>query len=51
MVEAMAISHFIAGAHKCLIDEFPHTRADPYERILRWQKMNAYELVAKDEDL
>ena len=51
VVEAMAITHFIAGAHKCLINEFPHTRAGPFERFLRWQRHNAPELVEKDEDL
>ena len=51
IVEAMAITHFIAGAHKCLINEFPNTRAGPLERFLRWQRMNAPELVARDEDL
>ena len=51
LVEAMAISHFIAGAHKCLINEFPHTRAGPFERFLRWQRTNAPALVALDEDL
>ena len=51
LVEVMAISHFIAGAHKCLINEFPNTRAGPFERFLRWQRLNAPELVARDEDL
>lgn len=51
LVEAMAISHFNAGAHKCLINEFPHTRADPFERFLRWQRTNAFVLVARDVDL
>ena len=51
LVEAMAITHFIAGAHKCLINEFPYTRAGPFERFLRWQRLNAPELVARDEDL
>ena len=51
IVEAMAITHFIAGAHKCLINEFPNTRAGPLERFLRWQRVNAPELVARDEDL
>jgi hypothetical protein len=36
LVEAMALTHFIAGAHKCLINEFPYTRADPFEMFLRW---------------
>lgn len=30
LVEVMAISHFIVGAHKCLINEFPNTRAGPF---------------------
>ena len=51
VVEAMAITHFIAGAHKCLINEFPHTQAGPFEQFLWWQRLNAPELVEKDEDL
>lgn len=51
LVEAMALTHFIAGAHKCLINEFPYTRAGPFERFLRWQRLHAPELVARDEDL
>lgn len=51
IVEAMAITHFIAGAHRCLINEFPHTRAGPFERFLKWQRLNAPEFVEKDEDL
>ena len=51
LVEAMAITHFIAGAHKCLINEFPNTRAGPFERFLRWQRLHAPELVARDEDV
>ena len=51
LVEAMSITHFITGAHKCLINEFPNTRAGPFERFLRWQRLHAPELVAKDEDL
>ena len=51
LVEVMAISHFIAGAHKCLINEFPNTRAGPFERFLRWQRLHAPELVARDEDV
>jgi len=47
----MAITHFIIGTHKCSINEFPNTRAGPFERFLRWQRLNAPELVAKDEDL
>ena len=51
MVEAMALTHFIAGAHKCLINEFPHTRAGPFERFLRWQRHNAPGVVEQDDDL
>ena len=51
LVEAMAITHFIACAHKCLIKEFPYTRAWLFERFLRWQRTNAPELVAKEENL
>ena len=51
VVEAMAITHFIAGAHKCLINQFPHTRAVPFERFLWWQRLNAPELAEKDKDL
>jgi hypothetical protein len=51
IVEVMAITHFIAGAHKCLNNEFPNTRAGPLERILRWQRTHVPELVAQDEDL
>ena len=50
-MEAMAITHFIAGAHKCLINEFPHTRAGPFERFLKWQRLHAPEFVEKDDDL
>ena len=51
VVEAMAITHFITSAHRCLINDFPHTRAGPFERFLRWQCLNAPALVAQDEDL
>ena len=51
MVEAMAIAHFIAGAHRCLINEFPNTRAGPFEQFLPWQRLNAPELVAGDDNL
>lgn len=51
LVKAMAITHFIAGAHRCLINEFPHTRAGPFERFLRWQRLHAPELVELDDDL
>ena len=51
LVEAMALTHFIVGAHKCLINEFPYTRVGPFDRFLRWQRTHAPERVAKDEDL
>ena len=51
LVEAMALTHFIAGAHKCLINEFPYTRAGPFERFLRWLRKNAPALVAWKVDL
>ena len=47
----MAIAHFIAGAHRCLINEFPNTRAGPFEQFLPWQRLNAPELVAGDDNL
>ena len=47
----MAINYFIEGAHKCLIIEFLHMKARPFERFLRWQRTNALVLVALDEDL
>lgn len=47
----MAITHFIAGAHKCLINEFPYTRAGPFERFMRWQRTHAPGLAAMDDDL
>jgi hypothetical protein len=47
----MAITHFITCADKCLSNEFPNTRAGLFERFLRWQRLNAPEVVAKDEDL
>ena len=34
VVEAMAITHFITGAHQCLINEFPNTRVGPFEQFL-----------------
>lgn len=51
LVEAMAITHFIAATHKCLINEFPYTRAGSFESFLRWQRANALALVVLDEDL
>lgn len=47
----MAITHFITGAHECLINEVLNTRVGPFERFVRWQQSNALELVAKDEDM
>jgi hypothetical protein len=35
VVESRTITHFIAGAHKCLINEFPHTRGGHFEQFLR----------------
>lgn len=51
LIETMAINHFIAWAHKCLINEFPHTRATIFEWFFRWQRLNALEAVAGDEDM
>lgn len=51
LVEAMALTHFIAGAHKCLINELPYTTLGPFERLLQWQRLNAPKLVARDEDI
>lgn len=51
MVEVMSMTHFIAGAHKSLINEFPFTRMGPFERFLRWQRINAPETVARHDDL
>jgi hypothetical protein len=51
MVEAMVITHFIAGAHRYLINEILHTMAGPFERFLRWQRLNAPEMVESDDDL
>jgi len=51
VVEAMALSHFIEGAHVSLINEFPFTRAGPFERFLKWQRRNNPQAVARDEDL
>lgn len=45
------VTHFIVGAHKCLINESPNTLANTFERFLRWQRINAPKLVARDEDL
>ena len=51
MVEVMSITHFIFGAHKCLINEFPNMRARHLETFVRWQWNNAPKLVARDENL
>jgi hypothetical protein len=51
LVEAMAITHFIEGAHPSLINEFPFTRVGPFERFLKWQRANNPHLVAQDDDL
>ena len=51
VVEAMALTHFIEGVHISLINEFPFTRAGPFERFLKWQKRNNPQAVAQDEDL
>lgn len=51
LVEAMAITHFIVGGHKCLINEFMYTRAGPFERFLRWSRTNVSKLVAGHDDL
>ena len=51
LVEAMALTHFIEGVHTSLINEFPFTRAGPFERFLKWQRMNNPQAVAEDDDL
>ena len=51
VVEAMALTHFIEGVHISLINEFPSTRAGPFERFLKWQRRNNPQAVAQDEDL
>jgi hypothetical protein len=45
------MTHFIEGVHPSLINEFPCTRAGPFERFLNWQRQNNPEGVAQDEDL
>lgn len=35
LVETMALTHFIEGVHTNLINEFPFTRARPFERFLK----------------
>lgn len=51
IVEAMAITHFIEGVHTSLINEFPFTRAGPFDRFFRWQRTNNPQGVEQDEDL
>jgi hypothetical protein len=51
LVEAMTMTHFIEGAHPSLINEFPFTRVGPFERFLKWQRVNNPHVVAQDEDL
>ena len=51
VVEAMAITHFIEGVHTSLINEFPYTRAGPFDRFFRWQNTHNPVGVARDEDL
>lgn len=51
LVEAMAITHFIEGVHTSLINEFPFTRAGPFERFLKWQRKYNPQAVIRDEDL
>ena len=51
VVEAMALTHFIEGVHVSLINEFPFTRAGPFERFLKWQRKNNPQAVERDEDL
>ena len=51
MVHAMALTCFKARTHKCLINDFPHTRVKHFERFVKWHRLNASNLVAKDKDL
>lgn len=51
LVEVMAITHFIAGVHTNLINEFPFTRTGSFVRFLKWQRINHPQVVAQDEDL
>ena len=51
LLEAMAITHFIEGIHTSFINEFPFTRAGPFERFLKWQRVHNPHVVAQDEDL
>lgn len=50
-MEAMAMIHFIEGVHTSLINKFPFTRAEPFERFLKWQRRNNPQAIAQDEDL
>lgn len=51
MTEVVAISHSTVGTHKSLINGFPHTKTNPFEQFLRWQRLNVLESPARDEDL
>ncbi len=51
LLEAMALTHFIEGVHPSLINEFPFTRTGPFERFLKWQRVNNPHVVAQDEDM
>lgn len=51
LVEAMAVTHFIEGVHTNLINEFPFTRAGPFDRFLKWQRRFNPQGVAQDEEL
>ena len=45
------MTHVIEGVHTSLINEFPFTRAGPFERFLKWQRRNNPQAIAHDEDL
>lgn len=47
----MDITHFIVGAHMCLINEFPHMKAKPFECFLKWQCHNVPDFVEKNKNL
>ena len=51
MVHATALTCFMARTHKCLINDFPNTRVQHFERFVKWHRLNASNLVAEDEDL
>lgn len=46
----MTIIYFIAGAHKCLINEISHTKTSLVYRSLRCQHNYTSELVEYNED-